>query len=375
VDFGSGALYCRPAWAPRRRSPPIALPPQITAPLRDLIFWGDRFIFKDMSDTLLFNDELPPELMAAPSAFIEWSRAELLREQAASTPTESLYHYTDETALRGFLKRHAFWCFSHTQQKDPREFEYALRVARDVLKRQRASDDFFKHYFAECVLDMLRENKLSGPFEFYLFSVSRHRDHGPQWAAYGDGGTGYAIGLSPALFQPDKDDLYEEANKNLHIGRVVYGEGPTAGRHERSVQSAADITSRVGWANRHLMRKFGATYLRVMAHELLASQMIWNCLTAKEAEFADEREVRGIVMNVRAKFDPWRRTHAGRHYVEHPLPVKKPGSITEILVGPDAAPDAEAWVRTLLKAEGYPDGIPVRRAHAAISPPPAVSKR
>jgi hypothetical protein len=137
-----------------------------------------------MSDTLLFNDRLPPELMAAPRAFIEWSRAELLREQAASTPTESLYHYTDETALRGFLKRHAFWCFSHTQQKDPREFEYALRVAMDVLERQRASDDFFKHHFAECVLDMLRENKLSGPFEFYLFSVSRHRDHGPRHARH-----------------------------------------------------------------------------------------------------------------------------------------------------------------------------------------------
>jgi hypothetical protein len=92
--------------------------------------------------------------------------------------------------------------------------------------------------------------------------------------------------------------------------------------------------------------------------------MIWNCLTAKEAQFEDEREVRGIVMNVRAKFDPWRRTHADRHYVEHVLPLKEPGSITEILVGPDAAVDAEARVRAMLEAEGYPDTIPVRRGHA-----------
>lgn len=113
----------------------------------------------------------------------EWSRAELWREQTASTPTEPHYHYTDETALRGILKTQAFWCFSHLQQKEPAEFEYALRVAMDVLKRQSTSDDFFKHHFAECVIDMLQVNKLSGPFEFYLFSVSRHRDHGPQWAA------------------------------------------------------------------------------------------------------------------------------------------------------------------------------------------------
>ena len=173
-----------------------------------------------MSEALLFNDQLPHELEAAPRAFIEWSREQLLREQTASTPSEPLYHYTDEAALRSILKLQAFWCFSHLQQKDPAEFEYALRMAIDVLRGQSSSDDFFKHHFAECVLDMLRVNKLSGPFEFYLFSVSRHRDHGPQWAAYGHGGTGYAIGLSPALFQPDKDDLFEEANKKIFTSGV-----------------------------------------------------------------------------------------------------------------------------------------------------------
>jgi hypothetical protein len=321
-----------------------------------------------MSDTLLFNDGLPPELQAAPRAFIEWSRGELLREQAASTPSEPLYHYTDEAALRGILQRQAFWCFSHLQQKDPAEFEYALRIAKDVLKQQSGSDDFFKKHFAACVLDMLEVNKLSGPFEFYLVSVSRHRDHGPQWAMYGHGGAGYAIGLSPALFQPDKDDLFEEANKNLHIWRVVYGDRATAARHARSVQSAADITSRIGCVHSRLVRDTGiATYLRVMAHELLASQMIWNCLTAKESQFEDEREVRGIIMNVRAKFDFCRRTHAGRHYVEHVLPLKQPGAITEILVGPDAAANAEAKVQTLLKEGGYPASIAVRRGLAPIS--------
>jgi hypothetical protein len=175
-------------------------------------------------------------------------------------------------------------------------------------------------------------------------------------------------GLSPALFQPDKDDLFEEANKNLHIGRAVYGDHATAARHARSVQFAADITSRIGCAHGRLVRDTGvATYLRVMAHELLASQTIWNCLTAKESQFEDEREVRGIIMNVRAKFDFCRRTHAGRHYVEHVLPLKQPGAITEILVGPDAAANAEAKVQTLLKAGGYPASIAVRRGLAPIS--------
>jgi hypothetical protein len=318
-------------------------------------------------------NELPPELQPARHAFIAWSQKALLAEQDASTPTEPLYHYTDETALRSILKAQAFWAFSHLQQKDPAEFEYALRKAMEVLKEESRNKDPIKHHFAACVIDMLETNKLSGPFEFYLFSLSRHRDHGPQWAAYGHGGTGYAIGLSPALFQPEKNDLFEEANKNLHIGRIVYGDHETEERHRRSVKAAADITSRVGSQQREAVRSFGpAAFLRLMTLELLASQMIWNCLTAKEAKFEDEREVRGIIMNVREKFDPWRRTHGGRHYVEHVLPLKQPSSITEILVGPDAPVDAETRVRVILAAEGYPATIPVRQAVAAISPAPGI---
>ena len=45
-------------------------------------------------------------------------------------------------------------------------------------------------------------------------------------------------------FQPDKDDLDDDANKNLHIGRFVYGHEATAKRHELAIQAAADLTSR-----------------------------------------------------------------------------------------------------------------------------------
>jgi hypothetical protein len=320
-----------------------------------------------MAEHAQHRHRLPPALMAAAEEFEAWSRARLLVERRESTPTEPLYHYTDETALQSILSTQRLWCFSHEQQKDETEFEYAVNVARKVLHRMQSKPDFFVHALAECALDMLAVNKLSGPFEFYLFSVSRHRDHAPQWKAYGRDGTGFAIALSPALFQPDKDDLYEEANKNLHIGRVVYGDGPTFVRHSLSIETAAGIASRIGRANIDLVSASGiASYLEVMAHELFASQLIWNCLTAKEERFADEREVRGIIMNVKTRFDPWRRTHGGRSYVEHEMPLKAPSSIVEIIVGPKARTGAENDVRAFLKAEGYPDGIPVRRSTAVL---------
>jgi hypothetical protein len=58
-----------------------------------------------------------------------------------------------------------------------------------------------------------------------------------------------------------------------------------------------------------------------MAREVLASQLIWNCLTAKESKFADEREVRGIVMGVREQFDPHRKFLGKRAYIKVPLPL------------------------------------------------------
>jgi hypothetical protein len=322
-----------------------------------------------MSDVTDHNPGWPPELRAALMEFDAWSKAQLLKvEQTESTPAGPLYHYTGEAGLRGILTRQRLWCFSHLHQKDPTEFEYALMIARRVIKEVGVSDDFFTHHFCACVDDMLETNWLAGPFEFYLFSLGKHRDHAPQWREYGQAGQGYAIGFGSSLFQPEKDDLYDEANKNLHIGRVIYGDEATSARHRLAVAKAAEITSRVGKANVELVRTVKpGHYLSAMTRELLASQMVWNCLTAKHERYADEREVRGIIMNVKSRFDPYRLVHNGRTFIEHEMSLKATGSIAEILVGPLAPEDAEMSVTRLLLDEGYPE-IPIRRSTFRSNP-------
>jgi len=320
-----------------------------------------------MADIVLNDLNLPPALLEAPRQFTCWAQEQLLAEQRASTPAVPLYHYTGESSFRGILAAEHFWCFSHQQQKDPNEFEYSLRMARDVIREVGASRDFFTHHFCACVDDLLETNKLAGPFEFYLASFSRHRDHEPQWREYGDCGKGFAIGLAPSLFRPDIDVLIPEANKNLHIGRVVYGEADTRARHLAAIAKAAEITSAMGAANPNLVRAARPShYLATMARELLAQQLIWNCLTAKEARYHDEREVRGIIMNVTANFDPYRKTFGKRAYVEHQLDLKSPGAIAEILIGPLAHSSADDMVRDFLRAHGYPSGIPVLRSASTI---------
>jgi len=99
-----------------------------------------------------------------------------------------------------------------------------------------------------------------------------------------------------------------------------------------------------------------------MAKEVIASQMVWNCLTAKSIGYENEREVRYIIMNAPGKFDGLRKPLDGKFYIEANVPLKTAGNIKEILIGPLARADTEAMIAALLKEFGYPDGIPIRRS-------------
>ena len=78
----------------------------------------------------IYSDcNLPATLEVALKRFGEWSDAQLLREQADVTPTAPLYHYTGRAALEGILRNRHLWCFSHDQQDDKEEFQYALALA------------------------------------------------------------------------------------------------------------------------------------------------------------------------------------------------------------------------------------------------------
>lgn len=168
-------------------------------------------------------------------------------------------------------------------------------------------------------------------------------------------------------FAPTEMTLKEQANENLHVGRVIYGDTATEARHRLVIETAAAITSRVAWANRSLGKTVRpSTYFRAMVDEVIASQLIWNCLTSKRDRYANEREVRFIIMNVVSKFEGHRKFFKGKAYVEAALPLKAPGSIVQILVGPNAPPDAENTVSEFLKAQDYPDGIPVRRSLSIV---------
>ena len=125
-----------------------------------------------MSDTFeIRHDHLPVELQAGLQKFVVWSNERLLHtEQHESTPSEPLYHYTNEIALRGILTNQHVWCFSHLHQRDETEFAYSLEIAREVIRTVGWSDDGFRRAVCGLIEDMLELNSIEDTFEFYLFS-------------------------------------------------------------------------------------------------------------------------------------------------------------------------------------------------------------
>lgn len=305
--------------------------------------------------------DLPAPLEEALKKFGAWSDAQLLAEQDDITPTVPLFHYTGREALLGILENGQLWCFSHDQQDDVDEFRYSQAIAIRELSSKAALAGQFAKEFCICVDDLIKKNSFD-VFYFFLFSFSQHRDSARQWEKYGRGGAGFSIGFAPRMFAPDQNTLSANPAENSHVGRVVYGDEKTAYRHRKVIDRAADITHRVGAANRSLLRSDSvhSDYINAMAKEYIARQLIWRCITSKRKCWSYQSEVRFVVMNLKKKFDGCVKSHIDasgrqRQHIEHPLPpLRDPGSITEILIGPKAPNDAEIWVHEQLTRLSYP---------------------
>lgn len=314
-----------------------------------------------MSD--LDDVSLPEPLAAAVAEFEAWTQDELLADQARSTPKTTLYHYTNLAALQGILEKQKIWCFLHSQQSDVTEVQFSMDIARRVIRQEACRGDPSVKSLLLGLNDLLGNNPLGDTFDFYLFSLSSHRDDPQQWDEYGRKGTGFSVGLAPTLFHPDQPELLPRANENVFVSKVIYGRDATRSRQRHGVRKLAEIVGRVLRANHDLAR--GRTlqaWFDIMNQVLIAELLIWNCLTAKAARFQNEQETRYILLGTRDLFDEWRREHNGRKYVETNLPLSAPGNLTEIIVGPLARVGAEDVVRAFLRDHGYPETIPVIRS-------------
>jgi hypothetical protein len=102
-------------------------------------------------------------------------------------------------------------------------------------------------------------------------------------------GRGFAIGLSKVVFDPT-DPVNANPLMNMHVGPVLYNDGATKRRHALAANKAAAILQMaMQYAHRHLRQKnLFLGFSDRLAREVLASPLIWNCLTCKHPAYARE---------------------------------------------------------------------------------------
>jgi hypothetical protein len=296
----------------------------------------------------------PPALRAAIEEFERWSDDHLSAEQKNSTITEPLYHYTDGRGLKGIIESQTIWFTDYRHLNDPSELSYGIEKARDLMHQAATGADVYGRAFLECLSDMLSLTKFPR-LEFFIASFSRERNELGQWRAYADNGLGYALGIQASVL----DDL------EGFVSPVFYCPTKILNRHSLAIDKALAIFQNAVGADPLLMGdadlfdQFIQTYCRA----ILASVLIWNCLTSKHKAYDREQEVRLIIMGHRDKLTPRIKTRLRGSeivpYIAQPLALRGPEAIFEIVTGPAAGADAERTIRTMLRSFSADDRVPI----------------
>ena len=114
--------------------------------------------------------------------------------------------------------------------------------------------------------------------------------------------------------------------------------------------------------------------MRRMVNELIASPLIWNCITSEHIGYKNGREVRLVLMNQTGNLalhvKTRRRGSEIVPYIAHPFRLRETGAIHEIVIGP--AGDADTEKEWLLTAQTPRSG---RRGRTAGSGGGRVTRR
>lgn len=100
---------------------------------------------------------------------------------------EQLFHYSSAAGTLGILTKCSIWASMIHYMNDAQEFQYALNLARDLVRSTSEADDVHRNICDE-FLSAIRQMAV------FVVSLTKHRDQLSQWRAYSAGG-GYAIGF------------------------------------------------------------------------------------------------------------------------------------------------------------------------------------
>lgn len=315
----------------------------------------------------LYDGPLPAGLQAAVDEYVRWNARHLAAEQAQSTITVPLYQYTGWSGLCGIIESQSGWFTDYRHLNDPSELSHGVEVAHDVLIALAQGADKRVGLFLETIRDLLAPKNFIGSLDFFTASFTTRRDDLGQWREYAEKGHGFALGFSPKMFEI-VDGAGLQANEMSFVGPVLYDRQAIFERHRRAIEAAVSIFLAAADAHADLMadQNVGWPFMRRMANEIIASPLIWNCITSKHTDYEIEREVRLVLMGQTNNLAPYIKTRLRGletvPYVAHPFRIRETGAIHEIVVGPAAPAGAEEQVEHMLRSHDLAPGVRITRS-------------
>jgi hypothetical protein len=298
-----------------------------------------------------------------------WLDAELEKESPSAEITQPIFHYTDAAGLNGIFETEQLWFTSIFHQNDPSEMRYGLGLAFEELRCLSQFRSMFppKERVARAIRTLCEdcESVLSNPIsiEFYVASFSEDQDELGQWRGYGDDGRGFATGFAPTLFKRKPD--YGHGPEALHVQRISYEEGHARAQIKPVISKAIEVITNF-MTREHFVSTEEEADLSKTIGIGLATGIILTALSTKHRAYKAEKEWRLILSST----GPASANHICTRqrgsrlvpYIKLDMPIREPGNITKIVIGPAADGEAEHAVKTLLKRYNLASSVDVRRS-------------
>jgi hypothetical protein len=306
---------------------------------------------------------LPQKVAAAVDAFQSACDHRMAEANEAAAPKQPLFHYSNEKALFSILDSGKLWFTSIYHMDDPEELNFGFSMARELFKESAEHSKGLARRFCRERAEDADRRRIRELIAFYSVSFGL-RDVEKQWMKYADQGRGVALGLAANFFTPApfEDSNNPKPEEIIYYGKVFYGLKDGRARHQKVVDGALAVIEQVQ------RRKWlgSSEEAALFCHHLRATiytEILWNCVTTKDADWSYQNEMRILARNVlKRPVLPIINAEA-RPRVELAQPRLKQ-SIVEIMVGPNADRATLQRIRDGLAARGM-GKLPVTRAGTA----------
>ena len=148
-----------------------------------------------------------------------------VRSITSQKPPDIIYHYTNETGLKGILESGKLWLTEIGGLNDPSELKHGFDVAIKTLKKMVASGPPESRIFARDLELIAKRGTIQKAADFFICSFSLCSDDLGQWRAYADNGRGFALGFDAAALESranlDSFPLTYDDDKLAEIDREI----------------------------------------------------------------------------------------------------------------------------------------------------------